>query len=202
MSLCVGLTGGIGCGKSTVARLFAQHGAAIIDTDEIAHRLTQPDGIAISTIRDAFGADYITAEGALDRARMRSLIFSDTQAKRRLELLLHPLILAQVRLQLHQHHACPYVILIVPLLPDAPEFRLLVERVLMIDCNEDNQVTRVMRRSGMSSQEVRTIIALQTPRDERLKMADDVIHNDGEMRELIEQVRVLHEQYSQSGNRN
>lgn len=202
MSLCVGLTGGIGCGKSTVAKLFAQYGAAVIDTDEIAHRLTQPGGIAIKAIADAFGEGYIAADGALDRARMRGLIFSDPHAKQRLEQLLHPLILAEVRLLLAHPQSSPYTILSVPLLPDAPEFRRLVQRVLVIDCNEQNQVTRVMGRSDMGMQEVRAIISQQTPRAERLKIADDVIHNDSEIRNLTDQVYVLHQQYTQFGNRN
>lgn len=198
MSLCVGLTGGIGCGKSTVATLFAQHGAAIIDTDEIAHRLTQPGGSAIKAICDTFGEAYIDSSGAMDRVRMRSLIFSDSDAKQRLEQLLHPMILSQVRFQLQQHQSSPYILLIVPLLPDAPDFRLLVQRVLVIDCSEQTQITRVMKRSGMGMPEVSTIISQQTPRIERLQIADDVICNDGEIRNLVEQVEVLHKQYSQS----
>jgi dephospho-CoA kinase len=200
MKFCVGLTGGIGSGKSTVAKLFAQHGAGIIDTDVISHHLTQPGGDAMKAIQDIFGENYITAEGALDRAKMRSFIFHDTHAKQRLEQLLHPLILSQVCTLLQQPQTNPYILLTVPLLPDAPEFIQLVNRILVVDCSEQGQIERVMKRSNMTLSEVRSIIAQQTPREERLQIADDVIHNDGDISSLAGQVRILHEQYSQSGN--
>jgi dephospho-CoA kinase len=193
--LCIGLTGGIGCGKSTVADLFAEHGAGIIDTDVIAHRLTQRGGEAIAAIRTAFGKDYITADGALDRAKMRGLIFSDAAAKQRLELILHPLILEQARAQLQQLQSKPYVIIVVPLLPESPAFRRLVQRVLVVDCDETTQVARVIGRSRMTAGEVLAIIAQQTSRDERLKLADDVIHNEDDLANLAEQVGVLHQRY-------
>ena len=196
MVFCVGLTGGIGCGKSTVSALFAEHGAGIIDTDTIAHDLTQPGGAAIAAIRAAFGDEYITTEGALDRARMRRLIFSDAAAKRRLELILHPLILEQAKQQLRRLQHKPYVILAVPLLPDSPAFRQLVRRILVVDCSEAAQVARVIGRSRMSESEVRGIIGQQTPRLERLRIADDVIHNDAGLDGLAEQVAVLHASYS------
>ncbi|MGA8863341.1 MAG: dephospho-CoA kinase [Gallionella sp.] len=196
MAFCVGLTGGIGCGKSTVSALFAEHGAGIIDTDTIAHDLTQPGGAAIAAIRAAFGDEYITTEGSLDRARMRRLIFSDAAAKRRLELILHPLILEQAKQQLRQLQDKPYVILAVPLLPDSPAFRQLVRRILVVDCSEATQVARVIGRSGMSEPEVRGIIGQQTPRLERLRIADDVIHNDAGPDRLAAQVAVLHASYS------
>lgn len=200
MSLCIGLTGGIGSGKTTVAQLFAEHGAGIIDTDTIAHSLTQSDGNAIDAIRAAFGDDYITAEGALDRAKMRGLIFADAAAKHRLQQILHPQILEQAKVQLRRLQDKPYVIIAVPLLPESPAFRQLAQRVLVVDCDENTQVARVIQRSRMSEGEVRGIIAQQTPRTERLKIADDVIHNDADLDSLAKQVSVLHVHYSAMRN--
>jgi len=195
MTLCIGLTGGIGSGKSTVAGLFAEHGAGIIDTDVIAHRLTQTEGAAIPAIRSAFGSDYLTAGGAMDREKMRGLIFSDAAAKKQLEKILPPLILEQAKTQLQQLHGQPYIIIVVPLLPQSPAFQQLVQRILVVDCAEDTQAARVIARSRMSELEVRTIIAQQTPRAERLKLADDVILNDAGMDQLSAQVTTLHQRY-------
>lgn len=199
---CIGLTGGIGCGKSTVARLFAEHGAGVVDTDVIAHRLTQADGAAITAIRNTFGDGHITTDGALNRKQMRDLIFSDAAAKRRLELLLHPLILEQAKTQLQQLRNAPYIILVVPLLPESPAFRQLVQRILVVDCDTGSQVARVMQRSNMSEAEVRDIIARQTPRAERLRLADDVIHNNAGLTELTGQVTALHQHYQHLQNNN
>lgn len=196
MRLCIGLTGGIGCGKSTVAQLFAAHGAAIIDTDAIAHQLTQPGGSAIAPIRAAFGDACIAADGGLDRPYLRRLIFSDAAAKRKLEGILHPLILEQSKTQLQQSRQAPYVVMVVPLLPEAPAFRQLVQRVLVVDCDEDNQVARVVQRSQLAAQEVRAIIAQQTPRAERLAQADDLIDNNDDLDGLAKQVTALHDRYS------
>ncbi|OGS91530.1 MAG: dephospho-CoA kinase [Gallionellales bacterium GWA2_60_18] len=200
MSLVVGLTGGIGSGKSTVAALFAQHGAGIIDTDEIAHRLTQAGGAAIPALRAAFGNDCLTVAGALDRARMRALVFSDSAARQRLEQILHPLIREQARSQLQELQAMPYIILVVPLLPASPAFRQMVQRVLVVDCDEATQIARVAARSAMTETEVRAIIASQTARAERLRLADDIIHNDAGPNSLAAQVAALHERYRQNSN--
>ena len=202
MTLCIGLTGGIGCGKSTVAGLFAEHGAGIIDTDAIAHHLTRNRGDAIAAISAAFGKDYITDDGELDRAKMRGLIFSDAAAKQRLEVILHPLILQQAKQQLRLLQTKPYIIIVVPLLAESPSFRQLIQRVLVVDCDENTQVARVIGRSQMGETEVRGIIAQQTPRAERLQIADDVIHNDAGLDSLDEQVSVLHARYSARQNSN
>jgi dephospho-CoA kinase len=202
MSLCVGLTGGIGCGKSTVAELFVHHGACIVDTDAISHQLTQRGGDALSAIRDTFGDIYITPDGTLDRVKMRNLIFSDPNAKQCLEQLLHPMILLQAQSLLRQQLSCPYTILIVPLLPVTPDFLNLVQRVLVVDCSEQNQIERVINRNGMKLSEIRTIIAQQPPRADMLKMADDVIYNNEDMFNLRNQVKILHDQYAHSNNGN
>lgn len=200
--LCVGLTGGIGCGKSIVASLFAEHGAGVVDTDAIAHQLTRADGAAIAAIRNVFGDNYITPDRALDRELMRDLIFSDTSAKLRLELLLHPLILEQAKAQLQQLAQAPYIILVVPLLPESPAFRQLVQRILVVDCEPSSQISRVMQRSNLDEAEVRSIIARQTPRAERLLLADDLIHNDAGLDELAEQIAALHQHYVGMQNNN
>lgn len=200
MKLAVGLTGGIGSGKSTVAALFAEHGAGIIDTDAIAHNLTQAGGEAIAAIRVAFGDTYLTKDGALDRARMRSLIFRDHAAKQHLEQILHPLIRSQAWGRLQQLQDCPYVVLVVPLLPESPAFRQMVQRILVVDCSENTQVNRVVRRSHLAENEVRAIIAQQTPRAERLRLADDIIHNDADPDSLAEQVAALHRRYTEMQN--
>ncbi|HEX5364718.1 MAG TPA: dephospho-CoA kinase [Gallionella sp.] len=198
--LIVGLTGGIGSGKSTVAELFARHGAAIIDADEISHQLTQPAGAAIPAIRAAFGDLYIDPNGALNRARMRTLVFADAEARQRLEQLLHPLILAQAKMRLSQAASAPYRILVVPLLAQAPEFRRLVQRVLVVDCDERHQIERVVRHRGLTETEARAIIASQTPRTERQRLADDIITNEGDLSSLSAQVDALHQRYLENSD--
>jgi len=196
MSLIVGLTGGIGSGKSTVASLFLEHGAGIIDTDEIAHRLTQADGAAIAAIRADFGDDFITDDGALNREKMRKLIFNDAAAKKRLETILHPMILEQAKTQIHELQNSPYIILVVPLLPECPAFQKLIQRVLVVDCDENTQIARVTGRSSMTEAEARAVIAQQTLRTKRLQFADDVIHNESSLVNIAKQVAILHEGYS------
>lgn len=195
MSLIIGLTGGIGCGKSTVADLFASKGAGIIDTDAISHDLTRADGDAIAAISATFGSEYIADDGALNRSKMRNLIFADRAAKMRLELLLHPRILEQTRIQLQQQQPLPYNIVVIPLLAASPDFQQLVRRVLVVDCAENHQIERVIKRSGIGISEVRAIIAQQTPRAEILRLADDVIRNDGSLENLAGQVAFLHDRY-------
>ncbi|WP_435627673.1 dephospho-CoA kinase [Candidatus Ferrigenium straubiae] len=198
--LIIGLTGGIGSGKTTVAALFAEYGAGIIDTDVIAHHLTQAGGAAIAAIRAAFGDDYLTGDGALDRAKMRGLIFSDAAARQRLEQILHPMIFEQTKAQLRQLQDKPYILAVVPLLPESRNFRQLVQRVLVVDCDEDTQVARVVGRSRLTEAEVRAIIVRQTPRADRLQLADDVIRNDAGLDSLAGQVAVLHEYYAKMQN--
>ncbi|MCX7193736.1 MAG: dephospho-CoA kinase [Proteobacteria bacterium] len=193
---CVGLTGGIGCGKSTVARLFEAQGARIIDTDAIAHQLTQPGGLAIAAILAGFGADYLTPEGAMDRNKMRRRVFADRDAKSKLENILHPMILEISKIHINQYVTLsPYVILMAPLLLECPDFLKLVQRVLLVNCTEQHQISRVMQRSGIDESQIRAIIALQMPATERLARADDIIQNDGTIDDLENQISSLHQHY-------
>ena len=194
MAFTVGLTGGIASGKSVVADLFARRGVAVIDTDEIAHELTRPGGEAIAAIRMAFGASSIGADGALDRDGMRKLVFGDTTARKRLEGILHPLIRKESARR-SAHARSPYAILVVPLLVEGGVDRSRYSRVLVVDCTEEQQVERAMRRSGLSEKEVRAILAAQATREQRLARADDVIDNSGTPGALERQVSHLDEKY-------
>lgn len=191
---CIGLTGGIGSGKSSAAVAFERLGAAVVDTDAIAHALTGAGGAAMEALRAEFGADYVTPEGALDRPRMRALVFGDPAAKRRLEGVLHPLIRARTLAGV-QTARTPYVVIVVPLLLETGAYRELVARVAVVDCAETTQVARVMARSRLTAPEVRAIMAAQLPRAERLARADDVIDNEGDLARLESQVCALHARY-------
>jgi len=194
MSLVVGLTGGIGSGKSAAADEFARLGATVVDTDAIAHELTGAGGAAVAAIQRQFGKAYVDASGAMDRERMRSLVFSDGEEKQRLEALLHPLIRAESARRI-ELAAGPYVVLVVPLLVESAGYRERVGRVLVVDCPEALQIARVRQRSGLPEAEVRRIIAAQIQRERRLAAADDVIDNSGTIAALQQQVRKRHEQY-------
>ena len=190
----VGLTGGIGSGKSTVAERFGKLGVAVIDSDEIAHELTRPGGAAIGPIRKAFGAGLIGADSALDRARMRKLAFGDVAAKKKLEAILHPLIREESARRSERADSA-YAILVVPLLIESGIDRSRCARVLVVDCTEAQQVERVMRRSGLPEGEARDILATQATRERRLAVADDVIDNSGPPDALERQVSRLHGKY-------
>lgn len=194
MPLVIGLTGGIGSGKTSTAKFFAALGASVIDTDEIAHELTQPHGPAIDTIRQVFGENFITTEGALDREKMRSLVFSDSASRQKLEAILHPLILMEA-VRLVTLTSSPYVMMIVPLLLETDDYRKMVQRILVTDCDEQKQITRTMARSRLGTQEVHAIMAAQITRQKRLKQADDVIINDSTLAHLQQQVAALHQKY-------
>ena len=190
----VGLTGGIGSGKSAAADCFAARGVAVVDTDAIAHELTAVGGAAMPALVSAFGAEAATADGALDRAHMRRLAFADPSARKRLEAILHPMIrtLSAERCQLAR---TPYVILAVPLLVESGSYRQRCNRIVVVDCPESLQISRVMARSGLSEHDVRAIMANQASRDERLAIADDVIANDGDLAALENRVGELHSSY-------
>ncbi len=193
-AFAVGLTGGIGSGKTAVADLFAKRGVTIVDSDAIAHELTRSAGPAIAAIRSEFGAGLIGADGALDRAAMRRLAFADPGARRRLEAILHPLIRRESDRRAGDAPG-PYAILSVPLLVESGVDRSRYARVLVVDCTQDQQIDRVTRRSGLSKEEVLGILAAQASREQRLACADDVIDNTGPPQALDPQVARLHEQY-------
>lgn len=190
----VGLTGGIGCGKTTVADMFAELGATLVDTDQIAHALTAAHGAAMPALVAEFGPGCATADGALDRAVMRSLVFSDSGARHRLEAILHPRI-RDAALAAAAIATGAYVIYVVPLLIESGTWRARVDRVLAIDCPEQVQIARVMARNSLSEDQVRAIMATQVTRAERLAAADDVVTNDGGIDELRPQIARLHEKY-------
>lgn len=194
MPLVVGLTGGIGSGKSAAADAFAELGATVVDTDAISHELTGPGGAAVPEIARLFGKAFVDASGAMNRKRMRDLVFSDAEEKQRLEGLLHPLIRAESARRIAAA-AGPYAVHVVPLLVESPGHRERVARVLVVDCPEALQVARVRQRSGLPEAEVRRIIATQVQREKRLAAADDVIDNSGPIAALQQQVQKLHEKY-------
>ncbi len=200
MSFVVGLTGGIGSGKSAVGDLFAAQGVAVIDTDAIAHELTAPDGAAMRSIRSEFGDAVATPEGALDRAAMRAIVFADPSARKRLEAILHPMIRIESERRLAAA-APPYAILMVPLLVESGDYRKRVDRVAVVDCSEATQIERVMRRNGLARAEIERILAAQASRAERLAAADDVIDNDGALAELAPRIERLHASYLASATR-
>ena len=198
-SFIVGLTGGIGSGKTSAAQLFREHGIDVIDTDQIAHALTQPGGAAIEPIRQTFGENYFLQNDILDRAALRKLVFANTQAKQQLESILHPLIYQETL------HRLPgirsnYGILVVPLLLETRDYREIVSHILVIDCPEILQISRTMVRSKMSIEDVHAIMATQCTRKERLNIADDVIQNDSDLHYLAKQVAHLHSKYTPRGH--
>lgn len=195
MTYVVGLTGGIGSGKSAVANLFAELGAEVVDTDAIAHALTLPKGAAIAQLVETFGERCLAPDGSMDRVAMRALVFQDNDARKKLEGILHPLIrqTAEERIVATRK---PYVVLVVPLLVETRSFRDRVSRILVVDCDPETQVKRTVARSQLSELEVRRIVAAQATRSQRLDAADDVIDNDGPREALRPQVETLHTRYS------
>jgi dephospho-CoA kinase len=194
MSFVVGLTGGIGSGKSAAANEFERLGASVVDTDAIAHELTRTGGRAIPEVERIFGHEVIGDTGAMDRNKMRARVFADPVAKKALEALLHPLIREESRRRIATAKG-PYVIHVVPLLIESPDYRARVDRVLVIDSPEEFQVERVRARSGLSAAEVQAIVASQATRAERLAAADDVIENRGTLDALRKQVAAFHQKY-------
>lgn len=192
--LRLGLTGGIGSGKSTVANLLASHGAAVIDADAISRQTTAPSGAAIPAIRQAFGPGFITPDGALDRERMRQLAFSQPSARQQLEQIIHPLVGAETRRQAEAaaQAGVRCIVFDIPLLVESGRWRAQLDQVLVIDCQPETQITRVMQRSGLARHEVERILAQQADRHARLQAADHVIHNDGiSLADLAAQVSQL-----------
>jgi dephospho-CoA kinase len=190
----VGLTGGIGCGKSAAASEFERLGASVVDTDVIARELTAAGGAALPHVKALFGDAFVLPGGAMDRDAMRERVFSDPAAKRALESLLHPMIREESQRRIAAATG-PYVVHVVPLLVESPGYRERVDRVLVVDCPEDLQVERVRGRSGLAEAQVRAIIAQQAARAARLEAADDVIDNGGTLQALAGQVAALDERY-------
>ena len=194
MPYCIGLTGGIGSGKSTAADIFKELGAAVVDTDAISRELTAAGGAAMPEIRNQYGPEFIAPDGSLDRERIRRLVFGNAEARKKLEAILHPMIRAESRARVATARA-PYVILVVPLLFESDAYLDLLKRVLVVDCSEERQIERAMRRSRISADEVRAIMASQLSRAARRARADDVIDNDGGMEALRRQVDEIHSEY-------
>jgi len=195
----VGLTGGIGCGKTTVADMFAAHGVAVIDTDQIAHQLTASAGLAIPAINTQFGKEFLTPDGALDRSKMRELVFADATAKQRLEAILHPLIRTETERAAAMAQGT-YLMFVVPLLVESGNWKQRVSRVLVIDCPEELQLKRVMQRSALTEVQVRAIMSTQVSRAARLAAADDVIVNDRDTASIVPEVDRLHALYAAMAN--
>jgi dephospho-CoA kinase len=191
----VGLTGGIGSGKSAAADEFARLGASVVDTDAIAHALTQQGGAAVAEVEKRFGKEFVV-NGAMDRKKMRDHVFADAAAKRALEALLHPMIREESARRIAAASA-PYVVHVVPLLIESPDYRRRVNRVLVVDAPEEEQVARVRARSNLPEEEVRAIMRTQVTRAARLAAADDVIDNAGSRDALRNQVAALHQKYLQ-----
>ena len=190
----VGLTGGVGSGKSTVAALFAELGVPVIDTDVIARQLTAPGGPALPAIREAFGASVMQADGSLDRAALRRRVFADAATRRQLEAILHPRIRQEVGRALADLHAS-YALVVIPLLVETGAYGDVLNRVLVVDCPESLQIERVMTRSGLAREEAEAILAAQAGRQARLANADDVIDNATSMAGLQAAVASLHARY-------
>jgi len=194
----LGLTGGIGSGKSTVAHMLVQAGAALVDADAIARSVTAPGGAAIAPIRDAFGDSLIGADGALDRDRMRALAFTDLTAKKRLEAIVHPLVGLQAGRQAQQALADGHRLLVfdIPLLVESGRWRQQLDRILVVDCEPATQIARVAARSGLTREAIESIMAVQAPRARRLAAADCVIFNEGiTLDELGAQTRQLAQRF-------
>lgn len=195
----VGLTGGIGSGKSTVARLFAEFGVPVIDTDLIARQLTEPGCEALNAIRSGFSDAVMQADGTLDRAALRHMVFGDASARKQLEAILHPRIRREVErvlVPLRTH----YAMIVIPLLVETGGYRDLLNRVLVVDCPESLQIERVMARNGLSRDEVMAILAAQADRAQRLAIADDVILNTVTPDALRVEVALLHQRYLDLAN--
>jgi dephospho-CoA kinase len=197
----IGLTGGIGSGKSAAADFFAAFGVRVVDTDQISHSLTGKDGAAIPDIVRAFGARTVDREGSMDRAAMRELVFADPAARKTLEGILHPLILseadqeiAQLRRDAGYQH--PYLLLAIPLLFERMSFRQMLWRTLVIDCAVGTQIARVVKRSGLSADAVVRVMQAQVPRAVRLQLGDDVIWNGGDLLALGRAVETFHKLYT------
>ena len=195
----IGLTGGIGSGKTAVSDQLGKLGAGIIDTDVIAHQITAANGPAIEPIREYFGSNYISPNGALDRVKMRTLVFANAEAKKALEAITHPLIRQETIKQAFQQAKCgvPYLVFVVPLLLESGNWTGLIDQLVVVDCPVETQISRVMQRNNLPRAEVEKILQTQASREERLAHADFVIENQGSLDQLIEEVNQLNQKILQ-----
>ena len=191
----VALTGGIGSGKSEAAKIFAELGVPVTDVDLISHQLTAANQPLVKDIEANFGAAYITPEGALNRAAMRTLIFNDDNARAKLNALMHPAIYTAALLQLELNKQASYQVLAIPLLFENPRYSTHIKRILLIDCDAATQILRVKQRSQLPESDILQIIKAQTPRKKLLKLADDIIENNKNVTELREKVIEIHQKY-------
>jgi len=191
----IGLTGGIGSGKSAVAKRLAELGATVIDSDHIAHDITAPHGAAITAIQARFGPEFLAGDGSLDRAKMRHLVFNDPNALQSLEAITHPLIHAETLRQAcvaHQDGAL-YLVFMVPLLVESGYWPQVIDHLVVVDCPPELQITRVMQRSNLDRSEIEQIMRKQALREDRLATADTILLNDGSLDKLIPQIDALHQ---------
>lgn len=199
--LFIGLTGGIGSGKSTVSTYLEQQGVTVVDADQISRSLTQANGLAIPAIREVFGDQVIDHQNALDRAAMRQIVFSDPTRKKQLEKIIHPLVKEQMIQRAFAAESSPYIVFDIPLLIESIQhYRLWLSRICVVDCEVETQIVRVMQRSGLSEEMVRQIISQQASRQDRLANADDIINNgkDVNLESLYRQIHQLHQQWLES----
>ena len=192
--LKVGITGGLGSGKTTISQLFEELGVPVIDTDVISRQLTSLNGGAIPRIREVFGETVFQPDGNLDRGTLRAQIIADEQVRKLLETILHPMIMDEVSRKIAAISS-PYVLVVVPLLVETGAYDEMLDRVLVVDCDEQTQVKRALARGGWSEVEIHGMIGKQASREQRLERADDVINTDCKLDELVGRVKALHEKY-------
>jgi dephospho-CoA kinase len=197
----IGLTGGIGSGKSVVAKRLAELGGTVIDSDQIAHDITVPHGAAIAAIKASFGLAALAADGSLDRPKMRSLVFEDPAALKTLEAITHPLIQAETARQAELAHqsGASYLVFMVPLLVESDYWRDLINHLVVVDCSREVQIERVMQRSNLDRVQIEQIIAKQATRPDRLAVADTILLNDGALENLTPQIDALHQLIIKNG---
>ncbi|HSR01791.1 MAG TPA: dephospho-CoA kinase [Methylophilaceae bacterium] len=191
----IALTGGIGSGKSEATKIFSSLGVPIVDLDIISHGLTAEKQPLASQIAEVFGQEYISSSGALDRTKMRQLVFDNYQARKKLNKILHPAIYKEAIKQLQQYRNQPYVVLAIPLLEENSIYAASIDRVLVIDCDQQKQIERVKQRSNLTEPEIKQIIEAQMPRQSRINMADDLIENNGSVADLRRKIEKLHQKY-------
>lgn len=191
----IGLTGGIGCGKSEVSRLFSELGVPVVDVDIISHQLTTKGEATLQAIVNQFGKQVLHKNGSLNRAHLREIIFNDAEARNTLEAIMHPAIFERTQIELKKNISMPYQVLVIPLLFENNRYQKLINRSLVIDCDTATQIDRASKRDGSSNTQIEKIIAAQLPRETRNQLADDIISNNGSLNELKEKVIQLNDKY-------